>query len=126
MNGWQRRGVAMEIYLCSSCTLCRKAEQVLQASGKDYLRRDFFKERFTVPELRGLLVRAGLSVTEALSTRSRAYTALNLAERNLSEGELLALMVEEPTLLCRPLVLGHGAIVVGFNARGIQAVIEHS
>jgi Spx/MgsR family transcriptional regulator len=116
----------MEIYLYSSCTSCRKAEQVLQASGRHYLRRDFFKERFTVTELRALLERAELSVNEALSTRSRAYTALKLAERNLSDDDLLEFMVEEPTLLRRPLVLGHGATVVGFNAGGIQALIDQS
>jgi arsenate reductase-like glutaredoxin family protein len=99
---------------------------VLQASGKAYLRRDYFWDRFSVPELRARLERAGLSVTEALSTRSRAYTALNLADKHLSDDELLELMVEEPTLLRRPLVLGHGPTVVGFNASGIQALIEQS
>src|SRR3712207_3167226 len=98
----------MEIYLYSSCSSCRKAEQALQASGLPYQRRDFFKDRFTVQELMALLDRAGLGVRDALSTRSRAYTALDLAEKNLSDEELLELMVAEPTLLRRPLVFHDG------------------
>lgn len=116
----------MEIYLYSSCTSCRNAEGMLRESGKAYRRRDYFKERFTVEELRALLDRAGLGVSDALSTRSRAYSALNLADRHLTDDELLDLMVKEPTLLRRPLVLGHGKAVVGFNASGIRALIERS
>ncbi len=116
----------MEIYLYSSCTSCRKAEQVLRASGKPYRRRDYFKERFTVPELRAILERAGLSATEALSTRSKAFSELKLAEKSLTDEEIIELIVKEPTLLRRPLVIGNGATVVGFNAGGIQALIEQS
>ncbi len=119
-------GVAMEIYLYSNCSSCRKAEQVIQASGREYRRRDYFKDRFTVAELRALLERAGLNVTDALSTRSRAFADLKLAEKDLSDTEILELMVKEPTLLRRPLVIGNGASVVGFNAGGIQTLIEQS
>ena len=116
----------MEIYLYSNCSSCRKAEQVLQASGMEYVRRDYFKERFTVAELRALLVRAGLRATDALSTRSRAYADLKLATKELSDAEILELMVKEPTLLRRPLVIGNGAAVVGFNAGDIQTLIDQS
>jgi Spx/MgsR family transcriptional regulator len=116
----------MEIYLYGNCTSCRKAEQVLRASGKDYVRRDYFTDRFTVPELQALLERAGLSVADALSTRSRAYADLKLGEKQLGEDEILELLVKEPTLLRRPLVIGPGATVVGFNAGGVQALVEQS
>lgn len=116
----------MEIYLYSSCTSCRKAEEVIRASGMPYQRRDYFKDRFTITELRALLERARLTAGEALSTRSKAYTALGLAEKDLSDEEILALMVNEPTLLRRPLVLGDGSTVVGYNASGIRALIEQS
>ena len=116
----------MEIFLYSSCTSCRKAEEVLRASGTPYHRRDFFKERFTVPELRALLERAELTASDALSTRSKAYAAFGLAEKDLSDDEILELMVIEPTLLRRPLVLGNGSTVVGYNTSGIRALIEQS
>jgi Spx/MgsR family transcriptional regulator len=116
----------MEIYLYGNCTSCRKAERVLQGGATEYQRRDFFKERFTVTELHALLERAGLNVADALSTRSRAYKEHNLADRDLSDEQILELMVDEPTLLRRPLVIGNGPTVVGFNAVAIQALIDQS
>ncbi len=114
----------MEIYLYGGCSSCKKADVVLAKSGKPYLRRDYFKERFTVEELRAVLNRAGVGVGEVLSTRSRAYSDLGLAGRELTEPELLELMVREPTLLRRPLILGGGATVIGFNAAAVDALIE--
>jgi arsenate reductase-like glutaredoxin family protein len=61
------------------------------------------------------LARAGVTPQEVLSTRSRAYKELGLGERELSDDELLDLMIEEPTLLKRPLVITSHGSSVGFN-----------
>lgn len=116
----------MEIYLYAGCTSCKKADKALHESGKPYLRRDYFRDRFTVDELRSLLQRAGLGVAEVLSTRSRAYAELQLAGKTLSDGELLELMVDEPTLLRRPLIIGGGTTLVGFNAGAVEALIQRA
>lgn len=116
----------MEIYLYTNCTSCKKAEQALNDSGKPFERRDYFKDRFSSQELRDLLNRAGLSVQDALSRRSRAYVAMGLADRDLADEDLLALMVEQPTLLRRPIVIGNGGSVVGFNAGQIESLIARS
>jgi arsenate reductase-like glutaredoxin family protein len=74
--------------------------------------------------LASTLQRAGLTPGEVLSKRSRAYKALGLAERQLSDDELLDLMVEEPTLLRRPLIISPGGVAVGFNQKQLQELIE--
>lgn len=59
-----------------------------------------------------------------LSKRSAAYRTHGLAEKSLSEDELLDLMVAEPTLLRRPLVLTpEGGSVVGFNADALRDLV---
>ena len=61
-----------------------------------------------------------------LSKRSRAYKSLRLAERELSDDELLELMVQEPTLLRRPLIISPTGVEVGFNQARLQALINSS
>jgi arsenate reductase-like glutaredoxin family protein len=70
------------------------------------------------------LKRAGLTPSEVLSKRSRPYKSLGLAERQPSDDELLDLMVQEPTLLRRPLILSPGGVSVGFNQKELQELIE--
>jgi arsenate reductase/regulatory protein spx len=109
--------------LYNSCTSCRKTEDVLGQSGVDYEKREFFKERFTVDELRSLLKSVGLTPSDVLSTRSRVYKARNLADANLSEDQILDLMVEEPTLLRRPIVINGDRVVVGHNEAKLRDLI---
>lgn len=49
-----------------------------------------------------------------LSTRSPAFKARNLAGRKLSKSEAIALMLEDPNLIRRPLVLKGKKAVFGY------------
>ncbi len=52
---------------------------------------------------------------DVVSVKSPAYKKMGLDRREVSDEELLALMVEEPRLLRRPLVVIDGKPVVGFD-----------
>lgn len=45
---------------------------------------------------------------------------MGLADRELGENELLDLMIQEPTLLRRPLVVSPGGVAVGFNQKRLE------
>jgi arsenate reductase-like glutaredoxin family protein len=59
-----------------------------------------------------------------LSQRSRIYKERNLGEADLTDDEMLDLMVEEPTLLRRPLVLGGDTVIVGHNEPALREMIR--
>jgi arsenate reductase len=85
-----------------------------------FVRRDYFKEHFTVEELRALLHEIGLTPRDVLSRRSRSYKA-RVSDRlaSLTDDDLLHLIVEDPTLLRRPLAVRDGRAVVGFDRAGL-------
>jgi Spx/MgsR family transcriptional regulator len=114
----------MEIYVHPTCTSCKKAEALLADSGVPVKRRDYFRDRFEKDELRAILVRAGVTPGEVLSKRARAYKELALEGKDLDDDTLLDLMVEHPTLLKRPLLIGTGGSTVGFNANKIHSLVE--
>lgn len=87
--------------------------------------RDYFREPFTVDELRALLQRLGLTPRDVLSRRARAFKELiGDREARLSDDELIALIVREPTLLRRPLMARAGRAVVGLDRAGIARLIN--
>ena len=88
---------------------------MLEEQGVAFQRRDYFREPFTRAELADLLQRASLTPRDVLSTRSRAYKQLDVASRDLDDDELLNLMLAEPTLLKRPIVIHGERHVVGFS-----------
>jgi arsenate reductase (glutaredoxin) len=89
-----------------------------------YTRRDYFKDRFTVGELRNLLDSMNLTAHDVLSTRAGKYRELGLDQREVSEDELLQLMTEEPTLLRRPLIKRGAQHIVGFNKTELERLIR--
>jgi len=113
-----------ELYSYASCTSCRNAETLLEDLGVDWEKREFFKKRFTPDELKTLLARIGMTPHEVLSTRSRPYKELGLAEKRLSDGDVIDLMIEYPQLLKRPLTVRGNEAVVGYKKDAIAALVK--
>ena len=115
--------IVIEAYIYSSCTSCRKTVAQLEESGVPFARRDFFRNRFSREELAAILSGANLKPSDVLSTRSKVYKTRDLASQDLSEDQVLDLMIEEPTLLRRPLVIGDGKVVIGHNSPKLAELI---
>lgn len=113
----------IEAYIYTSCTSCRKTVDQLKASGADFTTRDFFRDRFTRDELRALLARIGLGVRDVLSVRSKVYLERSAEIEGLDDDALLDMMLVEPTLLRRPLVVKDSESIIGHNTGKLAALI---
>ncbi len=96
--------VDVTIYHKPTCTTCRQAIQVLKDSGKPFRTVNYYEQPFTRAQLKGLLNKAGLSPRDILRTKEDDYKELGLAKKNLSDDELIDLMVTHPDLIQRPIV----------------------
>ena len=77
--------------------------------------RDLFKQPLSAAEIRALARQTPGGVRALLSTRTAQYRTLGLDRRPVSDAELVDLMANEPRLLRRPLLLGDGWVVVGYD-----------
>ena len=66
---------------------------------------EYLKNPPTAEVLADMIQQAGLSVREAIRQNVTPYETLQLAERDLSDAELIALMVQHPLLINRPFVV---------------------
>lgn len=114
----------IEAIVYSSCTSCRKTNAFLQDAGAAFRSRDFFKERFTFDELNDFLDRLTLSPLDILSKRSKVYKARQHEIDGLDEGALVSLMIDEPTLLKRPIVVEGDTVIIGHNPVKLQVLID--
>ena len=73
--------------------------------------------------MRALLKSLKLTAHDVISIKSPSYRKLKLDAAKLSEEELLRLMVQEPRLLRRPLIVIDGKPIVGFDKTRIGAVV---
>jgi arsenate reductase len=94
----------LTVYEKPTCTTCRKLATLLTERGVDFERVNFHIDPLPEERIRELLAKAGARPRDVLRAREPVYAELALDERELSDDELIALMVEHPQLLQRPIV----------------------
>lgn len=97
---------------------------MLGAAPVQVKERLFFKQKATVEEVRALAALLPGGARDILSTRSRRFKELALAEREFADEELVQLLAAEPGLWRRPIIVRDGAAVVGFDAKSLGAFLS--
>lgn len=110
----------LTVYEKPTCTTCRNLNALLDERGIDAERIDYHVTGLTEPQIRELLRKLGGGPRDVLRAREPLYAEL-VAGRSLSDDELIALMVEHPQLMQRPIVVrGERAVL----ARPIERALE--
>jgi arsenate reductase len=102
-NGAERQH-RIVFYQKPTCTTCRKVHAMLVERGVDVDAVDYYVDRIPRAKLVDLLRKMGLSPRELLRRSEPIYKTLKPGERELSEDEIIDLMVEHPDLIQRPIV----------------------
>jgi arsenate reductase len=92
------------IYQKPTCTTCRQVYAALRDAGVDFDAVDYYTDPIPKAKLKELLRKMGISARELLRTKEARYKALRLGERDLSDDEIVDLMVDNPDLIQRPIV----------------------
>ena len=93
----------------------------LHEKGLETEDRDFFQEKFTESELRQLI--EGRKPADVFSWNSPSFKALGRPADSLSEDEMVQLMLNEPRLIRRPLVVVNGQLVIGGSQKALEAAL---
>jgi arsenate reductase (glutaredoxin) len=96
--------VTITIYQKPTCSTCREVYAALKDSGVDFDTVDYYTDPLSKAKLKELLQKMGITARELLRTREGVYKQLRIGERQLTESEILDLMVEYPDLIQRPIV----------------------
>jgi len=83
----------------------------LEGRGYELVKHNLANDRPSRELLARLIDEHGLD--SVMNARSPAFKARNLGERKLDKAEAIALMLEDPNLIRRPLVLGKRRVVFG-------------
>jgi arsenate reductase-like glutaredoxin family protein len=84
--------------------------------------RDYAKAPLSVAELKVLF--AGRDPRDFLNPKSPAFKAMGLKGKSMTSAEALELMVKEPNLIKRPLIVAGGEIIAGFDRERLRALFS--
>jgi len=96
---------------------------VLRESNIDFEKVNYYTEPLTKKKLRELLTKMKLTPRDILRTREAIYKELGLAEKKLTDDQLISLMIEHPDLLQRPIVERGDRAVLARPAEAVKAIL---
>ena len=97
--------------------------RLLRESGITYEKVNYYTAPLSREKLRELLRKMKLTPRELLRTSEPIYRELQLAQRTLSDDELISLMVEHPDLIQRPIVERGKRAVLGRPVENIKELL---
>lgn len=108
------------LYITPSCTSCRKARAWLEEHRIEYVERNIISEPLTAEEIKSILRLTEEGTEEIISTNSKTYQQLNVDIDSLPLKELYELIIENPLMLRRPIIVDHKRLQVGYNDEEIR------
>lgn len=100
------------------CSTCKKAKKWLDEHGVSYIDRDIVSDNPTAAELADFRARSGLPVRRLFNASGMRYRELGLKDRldaGMSDDECYELLATDGMLVKRPLLVGDGFAIPGFN-----------
>lgn len=115
--------MTVTVYQKPTCTTCRAVYKALKESGVDFDAVDYFVDPIPKEKLNDLLRKMQMKPRDLLRTNEAVYKTLKLAERNLSDDELVDLMVRNPDLIQRPIVEKGARAILARPAERIKEIL---
>ena len=111
------------VYEKPTCTKCREMNRFLIEHGIDFDKVNYYIEPLSEKKLRELLKKMGIKPRELLRTSESIYRELEIGRKDFSDDEIIALMVEHPDLIQRPIVERGTHAVLGRPVENVKALL---
>ena len=94
----------------------------MQAKKVDFEEREYGKRSFTEKELREII--GDDPIEPFLNTRTPLYREKHMKEKPPSKAEAIKLMLKDPNLLKRPVIIKGKQKLTGFNEAELKQMIQ--
>ncbi len=114
----------VKIYGLPHCSTCKKAVEFLESAGVEIESfHDIKEKRLSRREIEQLVERVA-GVESLFSKRAMKYRAMGLHEREVSEKEMIKLMVDEYTFIRRPVLVYEDMALAGFSKKKYDELLK--
>ena len=111
------------IYTTPSCTSCRKAVAWLKEHNIPFKEQNLFKQKLSRDQLKEILSLSENGTDDVISQKSKAFQHVKKDIDNYTLDELFTLMIENPTIMKRPILIDEKRLQVGFNQEDIRSFL---
>jgi arsenate reductase len=111
------------VYQKPTCTTCRQVHAALKEAGVDFDAVNYYVDPIPKSKLRELLRKMGLPARQLLRTKEEIYKKLRIGERDLTDDQIVDLMVTHPDLIQRPIVEKGSRAILARPAERLKEIL---
>ena len=113
----------LTVYEKPTCTKCREMDKFLRESGVDFTKINYYLQPLSKQKLTELIRKMGIKPRDLLRKSEPVYKELGLATADLTDSEIIALMVEHPDLIQRPIIERGDRAVLGRPTENVKELL---
>ena len=113
----------MKIYHNPRCRKSRETLQLIQDAGIEPEIVEYLKETPSVDELNAILKKLKLEPQDVMRTGEAVYKELKLKDKDLTRQQALKIMVENPKLIERPIVVQGRKAILGRPPENVKELL---
>ena len=108
------------IYTSPGCSSCRKVKTYLKEKGLEFKEKNIFKTLLNENEIKYLISRTENGTSDLISKRSKFIQKNNVDIENMSISEFCKFIVNNPSVLKRPIIIDDNNMQIGFDEEQIE------
>lgn len=112
----------LKIYHNARCRKSREGLEILENSGKNFEVREYLKEPLDEKELKDLVNKLEIAPIQLVRKNEKIWKE-NYKDKDLSDSELITVMVKHPKLIERPIVEDEKHAVIGRPPTDIKKLL---
>jgi regulatory protein spx len=109
----------IQIYTTPSCASCRKAKKWFDQYKIPYSEKNIFSIKLSKEDIFKMLANSENGSDDIISTRSKVFKEKQLEPDNMTIQELVDFIIENPSVLKRPIIINENELQVGYNNEDI-------
>ncbi|MDR1697524.1 MAG: Spx/MgsR family RNA polymerase-binding regulatory protein [Erysipelotrichaceae bacterium] len=113
----------IRIYTTPSCSSCRKAIGFFKANHISIEVIDIFSLTLKRDQIIDIIRKSENSTDDIISQRSKIYKEGKVNFDDMTLNELITFIIENPSILKRPIIVDDRKVQVGYNEEEIRAFI---
>ena len=111
------------IFTTPSCASCRKAKKWFEENKLKYQEVNIFNTKLTKADIIRILDKTENGFDDIISTRSKIISENNIDIDSMKTYELLEFIIENPSILRRPIIVDDKRLQIGYNDEEIRTFL---
>ena len=114
---------ALSIFHNPRCSKSRKALEIIEINDVEVKVILYLQDPPSVSELKLLLEKLGMKASEMIRKGESVIKELDIDLSNISNDDLISIMVEHPILIERPIVFNESSAIIGRPPENVQELL---